>query len=304
MDLKNFVLLKGNNVTVENGRIKFKPRVTRNKNQDTKAKTSKAIQTVLLRSDVTFQEGTIELKFKFTEPSSGILLVLNSQADESYVIGHSGLKKQFVLMDDWSLATPEEAVNGLENFKVGDPVHMKISVSGSKLSLYVNNVFLFQSNLNVKSSPIELRLSSYKSIIEVYDFKVVHSKPILFVVMQFSKEYNDLYNDVIKPVVEDFGFSCIRADEFYTTSPILKDIIENIETSKAIIAEITPDNPNVFYEIGYSHAIKKPTILLCDHKREKLPFDISSFRTLFYENSIGGKRKVEESLIKYLEQIK
>ena len=30
--------------------------------------------------------------------------------------------------------------------------------------------------------------------------------------------------------------------------------------------------------------------------RDKLPFDISGFRTIFYDNSIGGKRRVEETL--------
>jgi nucleoside 2-deoxyribosyltransferase len=121
--------------------------------------------------------------------------------------------------------------------------------------------------------------------------------------MQFSNEYNELFEEVIKPVTEKFGYECIRADEYYTRTPILSDIINSIKDSTAIIAEITPDNPNVFYEIGYSHAIGKPTILLCDKKREKLPFDLSGFRTLFYENTIAGKKKVETSLMKYLENI-
>lgn len=127
---------------------------------------------------------------------------------------------------------------------------------------------------------------------------------MIFVVMQFSKEYNELFEDVIKPITEKAGFECIRADEFYTSTPIIKDIVESIKQSTAIIAEITSDNPNVFYEVGYSHAIDKPTILLCDKTRERLPFDVSGFRTLFYENTIAGKKKVEESLKKYLANIK
>ena len=51
-------------------------------------------------------------------------------------------------------------------------------------------------------------------------------------------------------------------------------------------------------------AILKGTILLCDRKREKMPFDLSGFRTLFYENSISGKNKIELSLRKYLESLK
>jgi nucleoside 2-deoxyribosyltransferase len=64
------------------------------------------------------------------------------------------------------------------------------------------------------------------------------------------------------------------------------------------------DNPNVFYELGYAHALNKPTILLADiNKRDRLPFDISGYRTVFYENSIGGKKEIEKKLRKYIENI-
>ncbi|KAA6328711.1 hypothetical protein EZS27_022415 [termite gut metagenome] len=110
-------------------------------------------------------------------------------------------------------------------------------------------------------------------------------------------------NEVIKPVCEEFKLKCERADENYATSLILQDVINSIINASIIIAEITPDNPNVFYEVGYSHAINKPTILLCDKKRPKLPFDLSGFRTLFYDNSISGKTRVETHLRKYLQNI-
>ena len=71
-----------------------------------------------------------------------------------------------------------------------------------------------------------------------------------------------------------------------------------------VIADITPNNPNVFYEVGFAHGIEKPTILLSDRSREKLPFDISGFRLLFYDNTIGGKSVVEASLRKHLEAIR
>lgn len=91
---------------------------------------------------------------------------------------------------------------------------------------------------------------------------------------------------------------------FDDTEMILSDIITSIQNSAVIIADITTDNPNVFYEIGYAHALGKPTILLCDKAlRSKLPFDLSGFRTIFYDNSIGGKRKVEERLESYLQSI-
>jgi hypothetical protein len=62
-----------------------------------------------------------------------------------------------------------------------------------------------------------------------------------------------------------------------------------------IVAEVTPPNQNVFSELGYAHALGKPTILLAERGKQ-LPFDISGSRVLFYDNTIGGKTHVEEGL--------
>lgn len=68
-----------------------------------------------------------------------------------------------------------------------------------------------------------------------------------------------------------------------------------------VIAEITPVNANVYYELGYADAIGKPTILLADRQQvDRLPFDLSGFRCIFYNDTIGGKDRVESDLRRYL----
>jgi nucleoside 2-deoxyribosyltransferase len=69
-----------------------------------------------------------------------------------------------------------------------------------------------------------------------------------------------------------------------------------------VIAEITPANPNVFYELGYAQALGKPTILLAQ-RGGTLPFDIRSFRVVYYDDTIGGKTRVEQDLARHLEAI-
>jgi nucleoside 2-deoxyribosyltransferase len=93
-----------------------------------------------------------------------------------------------------------------------------------------------------------------------------------------------------------------RADEVYGPGVIIADIVKQIVESKLIIAEITPANPNVYYEIGYAHALGKPTILIAE-KATELPFDVSPFRVLFYENTIAGKKRIEDGLRRHLESI-
>jgi hypothetical protein len=70
-----------------------------------------------------------------------------------------------------------------------------------------------------------------------------------------------------------------------------------------VIAEVTPQNPNVYYELGFAHAINKPAILLADKALGKLPFDVAPFRVMFYENSIPGRKVFEESLRRHIQAI-
>ena len=125
-----------------------------------------------------------------------------------------------------------------------------------------------------------------------------------FIVMEYSLPYNELYEEVIKPVCINHKFEPIREDESSSTGFILSDIFKQINEAKFIIAEITPSNPNVYFEIGYAVAINKPIIFVADKDNEKsLPFDISGFRVLFYQNTISGKKKIEEGLSKHIEAI-
>ena len=108
------------------------------------------------------------------------------------------------------------------------------------------------------------------SEVRVRNFQVREQKPKAFIVMQFTDEFNSLYNDVIVPTRAHFGYESVRGDDIYKSGLIIHDITRNIEEASIIIADITPDNPNVYYEVGYAHGLKKPTILLCDNVRDTL----------------------------------
>jgi hypothetical protein len=126
----------------------------------------------------------------------------------------------------------------------------------------------------------------------------------VFVVMKFSEPYQELYTDVIQPVVDHYKLRAYHAGEVFGPGIILEDMMGGIVEARIVIVEITPtaQNENVFYELGYAHALKKSTILLAERGRT-LPFDISGYRCIFYDNSIGGKRKIKEGLHKHLAAI-
>jgi len=113
--------------------------------------------------------------------------------------------------------------------------------------------------------------------------------------MQFSTKFHGIYAEVIKQICLEFDIEIKNIGEEFGPGLIIEDIATAINESKFVIADITPGNPNVFYEVGYAHALQKPTILLAE-KDTRLPFDVSGFRTIFYEDSIVRKRSIEDGL--------
>ena len=139
--------------------------------------------------------------------------------------------------------------------------------------------------------------------VEFSAVEIVPQIPSAFVVMQLNEQFNELFDEVISPVCQQAGIEAYRASDIYSPGVILQDIIRGLTESYVVIAEITKENPNVFYELGYSHALGKPTILLADQDRSTLPFDVSSYRVICYENTIRGKRVVERELASHLNNI-
>lgn len=126
-----------------------------------------------------------------------------------------------------------------------------------------------------------------------------------FVIMPFDDPIaNNLYDLSTKPVCKEFGLEVQRADEIFTTNPILDDIVTAIEEASVIIADISGKNPNVFYELGMSHMLKRKQTIMITHEEYKgVPFDISHFRIIKYENTISGKTNYETQLRRTLRNI-
>jgi nucleoside 2-deoxyribosyltransferase len=119
--------------------------------------------------------------------------------------------------------------------------------------------------------------------------------------MQYGEPFDTIYRDVVKPEGDRLHLQIVRVDELAGPGIIFEDIKRQISESKIVNAEITASNQNVFYELGYAHALNKPTILLAQRGKE-LPFDIRSYR-VFYDDSIGGKSDVEQNLDKHLRAV-
>ena len=118
---------------------------------------------------------------------------------------------------------------------------------------------------------------------------------LCFVLMPFADDYRPLYEDQIRPSVVGAGLRCERADEIKGMSLITWDIWERINRARFLIADLTDQNPNVFYELGLAHAIGKDVILITQSK-DFVPFDLQGIRWIKYDFTPRGTQKLEADL--------
>jgi hypothetical protein len=121
--------------------------------------------------------------------------------------------------------------------------------------------------------------------------------------MAFDPEFETIYSEIIRPSLERAGYSVYRADSLINQQNILKDIIRNIHAANLIVAELTALNPNVFYELGIAHALRKSTVLLTQSV-EELPFDLRSYRVIDYSIRFDEIGKLGEALLEVAEKAK
>jgi hypothetical protein len=106
-----------------------------------------------------------------------------------------------------------------------------------------------------------------------------------FVMQPFAAPLGEYYEKIYKPAIEKAGLRPVRADaEIFATGKIMDQVWTGINAAKVLVAELTSRNPNVFYELGLAHAMKKPVVLV-SAKEEDVPFDLQHIRVIYYDMS-------------------
>ena len=267
-------------------------------------------------SDIRFQGGGAQATVYFPkaedghvdpDTSGGILFGFRSLTEEYVYAAVGGYGAAYVLARFTNNLFLAFAVAGSrENLIAEHPYTLAVHMSGQNMIFKVDDVTVLSSRL--ETAPLQGQLGLFawcaKTRVEFSDASVTNETGKVFVIMPFSDYYlNELYRDVIKPTVDE-GNELIAHHAGETLGPgiIIKDVEKDISESKIVIADITECNRNVYYEVGYAHASKIPTILLVQEDTP-LPFDVSGYRCIFYRNTIAGKAKIIQRLRQYIMEI-
>lgn len=139
------------------------------------------------------------------------------------------------------------------------------------------------------SQEIPIQPSGITSQIEVINTdKTNIEKPkkisnTVFIIMSFNDEHRDAYYVAIQPTLIKLGFKPIRVDEIQHNNTVTKEIIEAIENSAFVIADLTGERPNVYYEVGYAHKADKEVVLVAK-KGTAVHFDVAAINRIDYKD--------------------
>jgi hypothetical protein len=115
----------------------------------------------------------------------------------------------------------------------------------------------------------------------------------IFLVIPFSKKFNDI-SLAIRQLVENEGHTLVKIDELFVTGRITEQIQDEIQRASLVIADISEQNPNVMFELGFAQSSGIPILPVCQ-LGEHIPFDIASVRTIIYD-----RERLNDTLIKPL----
>jgi hypothetical protein len=252
--------------------------------------------------------GACQVDVEFEEVSSGIFaggIILGYRSQERYYLQvQLGADQAAYCVSEflgfgWR---PIKSAGPLDALKAGQRYALHVRLRGQELRVSVDGVKVLEVLI---PRPLEGKQTALTAAgshsVRFSNFAATADRPRAFVAMEYREPFDTFYREVIKPQAEKL-YEVVRTDEKSGPGVIFQDMQREIGQSDVVIAEITPANPNVFYELGYAQALGKPTILLAQ-RGGKLPFDIASYRVVFYDDSIGGKSRVEQDLARHLDAI-
>jgi tetratricopeptide (TPR) repeat protein len=119
-------------------------------------------------------------------------------------------------------------------------------------------------------------------------------------------DFNRVYSEYIQPALESAGFEPFRADQEIRAGDIVTDMFQELLVADLVVADLTIENPNVWYELGVRHALRARGVVIVCGGKVTTAFDLYTDRKLCYGLKDGAPdpARLEEDKRKLTDMVK
>lgn len=107
---------------------------------------------------------------------------------------------------------------------------------------------------------------------------------------------------IVMEAAKQLGLEAIRADQISAPGQINHQVLEHLQQARAVVADLSGQNPNVFYELGVRHSFNLPCVLIAE-TGETLPFDLVQARTIFFNHrDLESAARCRQQIVAHLSE--
>lgn len=125
-----------------------------------------------------------------------------------------------------------------------------------------------------------------------------------FVAMKFDDKMHDVYDTAISAAITDAGYSPLNMAQLEHVDPIDARILEEIDRSRFLVADVTGANQGVYFEAGYALGQDTPVIWSCheDNFPDDAHFDTEHFNHIVWYNHGEFREKLRTRIVAVMGQ--
>lgn len=102
-------------------------------------------------------------------------------------------------------------------------------------------------------------------------------------------DHDQVYGEGVRPVLERLGGQAVRLDEIVGGAITMKSVLASLVSCEVMVADITGSNPNVMYELGIRHALRRNVTVMIMAAGGHIPYDLAYSRVLVYQIDEAGQ---------------